>query len=461
VARPRLGRNPWILVPAGGVRDRADAACSLPRPHPADVTLAAALALAALLAGAPGQEALDTSPTHPGEVLRISLITAEPGTAVWERFGHNALRIRNVETGADISYNWGIFDFQQVDFVPRFLRGEMLYMMAPFRTAPMLDSYRSAGRRIMIQELALTPEQRWSLLEALEENALPQNREYFYDYFLDNCSTRVRDALDAALGGLLRERFVEEPTGTSYRFHTRRLTRMDPLVYAGMDVLLGSPGDQPISVWEEMFLPMTLMEELRSVEVAGPQGPRPLVSGESVLDPGTPQEAAGERPWGPEEPPTRVGWFLLAGLAVGGLMVRMTQRAVRGSYPARVGAAALALLWTLVSGVVGTILVLVLFTDHQFMAWNENLFVMNPLSAALTVLAPLALLTGWASGWARRLAWTVLGVAVVGLLVQPLPFLVQQNALFFALALPLHTALAWTLTRVGAAGGDEPATPAR
>jgi len=156
-----------------------------------------------------------------------------------------------------------------------------------------------------------------------------------------------------------------------------------------------------------------------------------------------------------------VGWFLLAGLAVGGLMVRMTQRAVRGSYPARVGAAALALLWTLVSGVVGTILVLVLFTDHQFMAWNENLFVMNPLSAALTVLAPLALLTGWASGWARRLAWTVLGVAVVGLLVQPLPFLVQQNALFFALALPLHTALAWTLTRVGAAGGDEPATPAR
>ena len=90
---------------------------------------------------------------EPGAELRVWLITAGPGDAVWERYGHNAIRVLDTSTGRDVSYNWGIFDFQQVDFIPRFLQGRMLYMMAPFQTQTMIDSYARADREVILQEI--------------------------------------------------------------------------------------------------------------------------------------------------------------------------------------------------------------------------------------------------------------------------------------------------------------------
>ena len=180
-------------------------------------------------------------PLAPGSELRVWLVTVGAGEAVWERFGHNALRVLDTSTGEDVSYNWGIFDFNQVDFIPRFLKGQMLYMAAPFHTGPMVEAYARTGRRIVMQELALSPAQRVVLRDLAARNVLPENREYFYDYFLDNCSTRVRDVLDQVLGGALARRYAGAPTGTSFRYHIRRLTRSDPLLFTGMDVLLGMP----------------------------------------------------------------------------------------------------------------------------------------------------------------------------------------------------------------------------
>jgi len=224
----------------------------------------------------------------PGSELRVWLVTVGAGEAVWERFGHNALRVLDTSTGEDVAYNWGIFDFNQVDFIPRFLKGQMLYRMAPFRAGPMVEAYSRTGRRIVTQELGLAPAQRLALRDLAERNALPENREYLYNYFLDNCSTRVRDLLDQVLGGALAHRFAAAPTGTSFRYHVRRLTRSDPFLYTGMDVLLGTPGDRPISVWEEMFLPMTLRDAIRDVTVLGEDGvERPLVIAEDVVVPGS------------------------------------------------------------------------------------------------------------------------------------------------------------------------------
>ena len=126
-----------------------------------------------------------TAATEPGSQFRVWLITAGPGDLVWERFGHNALRVLDTETGRDVVYNWGIFDFNQAHFIPRFLKGEMFYMMAPFSTAAMVDSYVLANREVVMQELALTPSQRLMLSDLAELNALSENRDYFYDYFYD------------------------------------------------------------------------------------------------------------------------------------------------------------------------------------------------------------------------------------------------------------------------------------
>ena len=383
------------------------------------------------------------SAPEPGARLRVWLITTGPGDAVWERFGHNALRVLDTETGRDVAYNWGIFDFNQVDFITRFLKGQMLYMMAPFPTAAMIDSYARANREVVMQELALTPSQRLMMLELAEVNALPLNRDYFYDYFLDNCSTRVRDLLDQVLGGELFEQLGARETGTSYRTHTRRLTQIDPVVFTGMDVLLGSPGDRPISLWEEMFIPMTLRDAIRDATVSDGEGLEvPLVLREEVIVSST-----------REAEPVRAGsWFwryLVSGTLMGGLLAWVGRRAARGARSFRVLLAALASTWSLLAGVSGLVLVLVLFTDHWSMTRNESLFLLNPVSLPLVVLVPLAL-----SGrdalvrHARILGLVAVGIAALGLLFQLLPATAQQTGMLFALFLPIHIGLAAALHAV-------------
>lgn len=377
----------------------------------------------------------------PGSELRVWLVTAGPGDAVWERFGHNALRVLDTRTGRDVSYNWGIFDFDQVDFIPRFLQGRMLYMMAPFQTDPMIESYARANRRIVLQELALTPEQKLTLRDFADRNALPENRDYTYQYFLDNCSTRVRDLLDLVLDGALRARFADEPTGTTYRWHTRRLMQVDPLIHTGMDLLLGAPTDQPISVWEEMFLPMSLRDAIRDVVTDdGAGGERPLVLDEQVVTETT-------RPPPPATPPGWLPVYLVIGLALGALLASGGTGRVRESAGLRRAVLAVSVLWAFVGGVAGTLLVALHFTDHVFSYGNENLFLFHPLLFVVALLLPL---TGREGAWARRGRGAVLiaaGIAVFGLAWQVAPWSVHDNAMFFALALPAHLGLAWAVTR--------------
>jgi hypothetical protein len=369
---------------------------------------------------------------EPGSELRVWLLTIGPGEAVWERFGHNALRVMDTRTGYDASYNWGIFDFRQEDFIPRFLRGQMLYMMAPFASEPMIEMYRAAGREVVAQELDLTPAQKLELQDFAERNALPENREYFYDYFLDNCSTRVRDLLDRVLDGALFARFGTEPAGTSYRGVTRRLTRPDPLLYTGMDILLGSPGDRPITVWAEMFIPMTVRDAVRELTVShGPDDVRPLVRSEEVL---AEARVAAE----PDQAPTWWPWYLLVGLLGGTCFALLGVRAARASRPARWAVAVLGAAWGLLTGLSGLILVAVVFTDHDFMIWNENLFLLSPLSLALAVLVPLAVVRPAVRPAARAWALAVVGLGVLGVLVGLAPFAEQRNAFETVLILPMH-----------------------
>ena len=95
-----------------------------------------------------------------GSELTISLITVAPGSKSWEMFGHNAIRVRDAARGTDVSYNYGLFSFQQENFLLRFIQGRMLYWMAGLGTDTMLETYRGANRSIWEQELNLTPEQR-------------------------------------------------------------------------------------------------------------------------------------------------------------------------------------------------------------------------------------------------------------------------------------------------------------
>lgn len=393
--------------------------------------------------GAAGQD------TEPGSELRVWLVTAGPGSAVWERYGHNALRVLDTRTGYDVSYNWGIFSFgEPVQFIVRFLQGRMLYMMAPFDTRAMFASYASDNREVIQQELDLTPSEKLELFALAQINAQPENRDYLYQYFLDNCSTRVRDLLDLVLGGQLREAFGSTPTGTSYRWHTRRLTRVDPFIYAGMDALLGTPTDAELTVWEEMFLPLTLRDAVRDFEVhRGDGSVRPLVLAEEVTVPSTrsPEETA---------PPTWLFRFLLVGLVAGALFASLSLASVRESTFRRRLVLSVAAAWSGLFGVLGLILVGLLFTDHAFSTWNENLFLANPLLLIIGFSLPFSgIRPGW-SAHARSAAGMCAGIAVLGLIWQVVPASTHQNAIFFALLLPAHVGLAWGLSAVARSGSD-------
>src|SRR5690606_16810840 len=92
-----------------------------------------------------------------GEHVRAYLLTFGPGDAVWERFGHNALRIVDPARGVDIAYHYGLFDMSEAGFLAEFLKGRMFYSMGAADAALLVDAYRRTGRDVYIQELRIDP----------------------------------------------------------------------------------------------------------------------------------------------------------------------------------------------------------------------------------------------------------------------------------------------------------------
>jgi hypothetical protein len=379
--------------------------------------------------------------------LEVHLVTIEQGDEVWELFGHNALVIRDRETGESVAWNWGLFDFEDVDFVPRFLRGTMLYWMGGMDPDWMIEGYARANRTVYSHQVLLTADEARALDEFVQWHALPDNRHYVYDYFRDNCSTRIRDALDLALGGVLREHFLNRETPHSYRWHSRRLVQVTGWVDQGLSFLLGTRGDLPRTEWEAMFIPMEMAELLEDFERPGEDGTlQPLLGPRQVL-------FQADRAPTPEAAPGFSLRFPLVGFLGAGLLVLLGWWAAGGSLGARAVFAGAAGAWTLLTGLLGLILVSSWFTDHVFIHWNLNLFYANPLAlAALAFLLPALTSRRRAGGapgrWAAGLALAVAGLSVLMALLQALTVLRQGNGEVIAVALPLNLALALAVMRI-------------
>ncbi|HEU5171355.1 MAG TPA: DUF4105 domain-containing protein [Gemmatimonadales bacterium] len=375
-----------------------------------------------------------------GSDLTVSLVTMGVGSRVWERFGHNAILVEDRRRGTRTAYNYGLFDFRQDDFLLRFIQGRMWYWMQGFDVDAMLRSYIRDNRSVWVQQLNLTPPERVALRDFLEWNERPENRYYRYDYYRDNCSTRVRDALDRVLGGRLRAATDTIATGTTYRFHTARLTAPDLPLYTGLAVALGEPVDREISAWEEMFLPLSLREWARRVTVLDSAGHEiPLVRSERTVFTSTQPEPR-------DRPPEWVPWYLVAGLALGGGLVGAGRRP-------RSALAWTASAWALLGGLTGAILVFLwAFTDHTVAHRNENVLQASLFLLPLAVLTPaLALGRSWARRPALALAALVAAAALSGLALKLLPGFDQRNAEVLALAVPANLGLALGLRRAGKA----------
>ena len=390
---------------------------------------------------APAREVPPAAATGPGSQLTVTLITFGIGEAVWERFGHNALWIHDAGSGQDVAYNWGVFAFDAPDFYKRFLVGDPRYWMEGEDAYAMISAYHNAGRPITLQTLNLTPAQALALRDFVERNALEENKYYRYDYFRDNCSTRLRDALDRVLTGALRRATDTIQTTLTYRGESVRLTEGDVPVQTGIEIALGRGADTPLTAWESFFIPMRLRDAARVVTIPGTDGARvPLVASERVMSPSSGTSRIVE----PRSAPDHTKRNLFAGLAAA-VVLLLFRSLPRSQRWATWIVGILGMVWSLLCGALGLVLLLAwVATKHVFWAQNENLLLLSPLSLLLVVLVPLALLAGRAVGRTRLVAGIVAGLGLLALALALLPG-GQPNLDIVALFLPMHLALAAAL----------------
>jgi hypothetical protein len=388
-----------------------------------------ALALLLTLAVSGPLAAQDGPPA--GAEYRISVLTAGPGKEVWELWGHNMIRVRNDRTGEDLVYNWGMFSFAQEGFVTRFLMGRMNYWMAAEETARTLWLYRRRDRTMIEQLLDLTPAQRVELVTFLHWNAEEANRYYRYDYYVDNCSTRLRDALDQALGGALRRATLGAESGTTFRNETRRLSAHEFPLYTGLMLGLGPFTDRPLDRWDEMFLPGKVTERLRELRMPGADGATiPLVALEDTLYLSTsfPEHVPA---------PRKIPLYLGLGLLVAASLLGAAWSGRKWIFLAVGGLVAL------VTGLGGSLLLFLMgFTDHSVTYGNENAFLLSFLALLLAaVLRPAIHGREGARRLASALALAIMGIALCAVLIKVTPFGRQDDWELIALLLPIDLAL--------------------
>jgi hypothetical protein len=203
-------------------------------------TLLAALAFALVLGLCTAARA------EPGDETTISVLTMSPGDPVFFKFGHNGIWVHDARTRRDDVYNWGTFSFDEDGLIWKFFQGRLSYWLSVQSLRGTLAQYESENRYIQVQELDLTPAQKLKLVAALRENARPENRKYRYDYYQDNCSTRVRDMIDMATDGSLRA-VSTAPSPLTFRTETMRLTADTLYAYTFLHSAMGSFIDQPIT----------------------------------------------------------------------------------------------------------------------------------------------------------------------------------------------------------------------
>lgn len=390
------------------------------------------LGAALMLAPAHAQLTLDVPP-------QVSLLTFGPGDIYWQRFGHNALLLRAADGRAAV-FNYGTFDFQQKSFFLNFARGQMRYRLDVDSFERTLRMYAAEGRWIFEQRLALDDEQRRDLAAFLAANLKPENVEYRYDYFADNCSTRVRDALDQVLHGALKAQIEPLPTPVTYREEVVRLMSPDKPLAVGMDLGLGPSADRPINLWQHSFLPLTLMQAVRDVRLTDASGAeRALVESEGwIYRPQASEEA---------EPAGLTGLLPLSLLGAGLAVLLLLSRALRRFGLMRWTYAMLTMAISAVAGVTGLVMLAAwALTEHWGMWANQNLLLFNPLLLALIPVWAGAVRGGWyPAAWAVRVAQLALLVAVAAVAIKSVPGMHQHNLPWIALMLPLQMAMTWTL----------------
>ncbi|WBL43067.1 DUF4105 domain-containing protein [Algoriphagus halophytocola] len=218
--------------------------------------------------------------------LRISLLTCDPGEELYSAFGHSAIRVLDRQSGRDMVFNYGTFNFDTPNFYGKFATGRLDYILAVSTFDRFLAEYQYHQRSVREQVLDLNEDQKIQLVRFLENNYKPENRAYRYDFFYDNCATRIRDAMEKVLGEqLIWKDEAQVPVEKTFRDLIDEQVFYMPWADLGIDLALGSRLESDASPREEQFLPKYMEQAFARAEIEGDGPTRPLVSeSKAILD---------------------------------------------------------------------------------------------------------------------------------------------------------------------------------
>ncbi len=213
----------------------------------------------------------------------VSLLTADPGTELYSSFGHSAIRLREIgPDGRDLVFNFGTFDFDTPNFYGKFATGKLNYMLSIVPYDRFIIEYDYYKRGLREQVLDLNQEQKDFLLQHLDAQYAPERRFYKYDFFFNNCATKIRDAFDIAIGEQLvwSDSVAEEKT---FRNLIDEFVLPLPWADFGIDLALGAVIDRPATELEKQFLPTYMEQAFANATIVENGVSRPLVKQSRVL----------------------------------------------------------------------------------------------------------------------------------------------------------------------------------
>ncbi|MDR2028813.1 MAG: DUF4105 domain-containing protein [Treponema sp.] len=377
--------------------------------------------------------------------LTLRIAVMGPGDELYFWWGHIGLIIENADTGRSDFYDYGIFSFRNAHFFTNFAFGRLLYSCGVSPTNSNIAQYISINRAVTLYTLDLPPEKKEEVRQFVEQNVLPENRDYYYHHFKDNCATRIRDIIDLATGGQFFEALGNLPGRYTLRQHVRRHTWFSPFFDWFLNFCMGQDIDTPITVWQEMFLPAEIGRRIEDFRYRDPSGrERNLVSSVEVI------HRAPDRPAVLEVP--RKQWpreLLLGSLlaaALGFFLILRRKKNAAGNILLGLSQSILGLFF----GGAGSILFfMTFFTNHDYTYHNSNILYINPL---LLAAVPLGILFAAAKDEEGRFIpdiilralWTYVSLGLlVSMAIKILPGFYQQNQVTQAMVLPIALVLSF------------------
>ena len=213
----------------------------------------------------------------------VSIVTAGPGTELYEAFGHSAIRIKDPVLNLDLIYNYGMFDFNAPNFYTNFAKGKLIYSLARYDFKYFIASYKRDKRWLKQQVLDLTQEEKQKYFKFLENNANPQNANYLYDPYYDNCATKLRDITSSILGA----KVVFKNDSLEKNLTLREL--MDKEIYwntwgsFGINLIAGTKLDKKATSLEYMYLPDYVYLGFKEAILFVKNQPKKLIKREDIL----------------------------------------------------------------------------------------------------------------------------------------------------------------------------------